>query len=361
MDRRTFIQSSTVATAAAVSGTALVANEVPKPAINRLADPLPTALGSHFRTGYLRDRAERLNLRLGEASDGRLRLAFTNVGGERDGPNHALGPVEAEAFFTSEADLVDEMPEFAFFSGLPGGLGLSPEDFLTWLSAGSGQQFWDILSAAHGHKSLAVGHSGRRSGWWSDIALEHVGDLKNRPIITSGVGRAVANELGMLPLETLNSTRQPIVEPLMGQTAYVAHSSWGPEYREEHPTRFYFRRGLMHHGVVFSLRVSRARWEQLSSFDRTLLSVVANEHFTQSVAEHDAHDREVAPHLLAARGVRQYNLSSDVARAIADCSASVIDDIRTRCPDFRPLHDSFMNYRRLVVAEEVPLSEETTV
>ena len=338
MDRRSFLKSTSAA-AAATATTVAAEQSLAAPAVTTAREEIRAALSPRFQTGYLRDRADRLALRLREISDGALRLEFEMTD---DHGLDAVGRGAAVAYFGTEADHVAHHPALAYFSALPGAFGLTPEHFSTWLSAGAGQLHWDEAAAELGVKAFAAGHSGRQPGLWAttdDIALAALPDLT---VSTSGIAKIVAGELG-LKVNGANIASD-LVEPLAGTTAAMT----------EMDHRIWYSNGFNHAGTALSLGVSRALWDRLLQSDQALLTSVATEAYHQAVAEHDAHDREVAPHLFAARNIARKQLPNDIARAISHVSSQVLVDLATQGSTVARIHESYMQFRSTVTGLAAP-------
>lgn len=349
MDRRTFLKSSGAA-AAAASASTVAAEQAQAGSANvtQLAEPIRTALPGPFAGGYLRDRADRLALRLRELSEGRINLRFEAFAG------HGIDAVTsgaADAYFGCEADHIERHGALAYFSALPGDLALGPEHFTTWLSAGGGQMCWDATAGELGCKALAVGHSGRRTGIWSKSDVTNLADLSGQTIATQGLAVQVAQSLGLRPItgETADLT-----EPLMGPTAAVAVDGAGGR-------RFWLRDGLNRSGVVLSLGLALPLWEKLSDADRAMITTAAHEAFHQNVAEHDAHDRDVAPHLFDHHGIQKMPMPNDVRHAIDHASHEVIGDFATQNSAARRIHENYMMFRKNVVGLPDPLHSAALV
>ena len=339
MDRRTFLKSSGAA-AAAASATAVAAEQAQADA--NAGPAIRTALAAPYASGYLRDRADRLALRLREISDGRINLQFETATG--NGADAVLSGA-ADAYFGSEADHIERNGALAYMSALPGDLGLGCDHFMTWLSAGGGQMHWDHVAAELGYKALAVGHSGRGAGLWAMTDVNSLADLAGQSIATHGLAKRVGDALG---LQAQASDAAALIEPLMGPTAAMASGASGQR-------RYWWREGLNRSGVVLSLGLALPLWQRLTDGDRAVLTAAASEAFHQCVAEHAAHDRDVAPHLFAHHGVHQSPPPNDIRRAIDHISQDVISDIAAQDTTASRIHESYMVFRKNVVGLPDPL------
>ena len=340
MDRRSFLKS-TGAAAAATATTAAAEQSLAAPATSTEHLEIRTALGPRFQSGYLRDRADRLALRLREMSDGKILLALES---SNDSGLDAVGRGTIDAYFGTEADHVSQHAAFAYVSALPGEFGLAPEHFNTWLNAGAGQMLWDEVAAEFGVKAFAAGHSGRRPGLWANAGDISLTALPSTSISTRGLAREVAFELGLDASATSADDTPDLLEPLVGTTAALTEMS----------RRIWYSCGINQAGVTLSFGLSRTLWDGLTTADQALINSVTAEAFHQSVAEHDAHDKEVAPHLFTARGIERRQLPSDVARAISHVNARLIAENAAQSTTVARIHESYMQFRTTVTGLAPP-------
>lgn len=336
MDRRTFLISSGAVAATATQSSA--ETDTAAPALRQLGEPITVALGARYQGGYMRDRADRFALRLKELSGGRLSLAFV---ADDQGDLTAVAQGRTQAYFGTEADHVALDPAFAYFSGLPGELGLSGTHVETWLKAGSGQMLWDRIADQYGVKALPVGHSGATSGLWAKTDLDRLADLKGLRIDASLLTTAITERLGAVPAHQAN----PDVRELpMGVTAAIADG-----VARDH--KVWFRDGIHRHGIVLSFGMNAAFWHALTDADRAVVTACANEAYHQNLAEHEAHDKTVAPHLVKAHGVQRRQLPDDIRRAIAHVADQYLNDAAAQHAGSAYVHESYMQFRQSFVGE----------
>ncbi|MGI9424806.1 MAG: hypothetical protein ACR2PA_16540, partial [Hyphomicrobiaceae bacterium] len=247
----------------------------------------------------------------------------------------------ADAYFGTEADHIAQHPAFAYFAGLPGEHGLSGDHFATWLTAGSGQLHWDQLADGFGIKALPVGHSGRAPGLWAKADLDRLPDIAGRTINASALATAVAKEFGAVPAAGDDGDLREVP---MGITAAVAdgvtkhHKVWFPD-------------GIHWQGLAQSFGMQAGLWHGLSDSDRAIISSCASESYHQCLAEHDAHDKAVAPHLFASQGIARRPLPDDVRRAIAHVAEGLVLHAATQHEATANVHESYMLFRQSFVGD----------
>ena len=335
MDRRTFLKSGGVAAAATATGAVAVSPSFAAPAIGSGQLKIRTALGPQFQKGYLRDRADRLALSLRSISSGRVEIQFVKMG---DGVVQRLDGKELQAYFGSEAEHLETHSGFGFFAGLPGDQGLKPDDYKTWLNAGGGQLHWDAIAAEFGFKPFAVGHSGA-AGLWSNSDLVLIEHLQGKRLFASGLAARVGEGLGLQLSGSL--TAADAIEVPVGQTAALADGLVVQ-------SKFWFADGIARHGHVLSFGLSLDLWEQLTDSDKALIETCTTEAYHQCVSEQLAHDREVAPVLLAHRGIQCRQWQDEVRRAIDHVSRQTVEQIAESSKESRDLYENYMYFRQSV-------------
>ena len=171
MDRRDFLKvGGAAAVTAGGAGTAAQSAPAILPGATelRLASPdLPDV------PGFGPDRLAR---RIELATGGRYRITATS------------DATAAELVFGSVNRHRDHHPAFAFFAGLPLGLGLDAARHQAWLAIGGGQMLWDDLAGRFGFKPLVAGHTGPSSGIWTARRLETAVGPARRPHARRGSG-----------------------------------------------------------------------------------------------------------------------------------------------------------------------------
>ncbi|MEM8977570.1 MAG: twin-arginine translocation signal domain-containing protein, partial [Pseudomonadota bacterium] len=258
MDRRTFLKSSGVAAATATS-TITAQQALAAPANVKQRIEITAALAPQFQRGYLRDRADQLALSMRSVSDGRIDVQFVDTTGS--GAELARTG-EVQAYFGTEADHLSLEPGLGFFAGLPGDLGLKPDDYKSWLTAGGGQMHWDSIAAELGLKSFAAGHSGPAPGLWATtdlVLLEHV---QGKRLLATGLAARVGERLGFAMAADIDAA--DAVEVPVGRTAAIADGLIGT-------SQFWLAGGITNGGHVLSFGLSRDVWERLDDADKALI------------------------------------------------------------------------------------------
>ncbi|MDX2307073.1 MAG: hypothetical protein NW216_02420 [Hyphomicrobium sp.] len=166
-------------------------------------------------------------------------------------------------------------PAFAYFSGLPGALGLDLFDQGNWLTAGGGQALWDEISAAHGRKALLAGATATRPVLWSSRPLAERESFSGFRVTTFGLSVEVARGLGAEAYEVASAEEAP-VGPVPFESAVEC---WGVDDEGR-----FVRPQTHNHGLIsvfrraphlLSLDMPLTVWERLTRSQRCVLEAVA--------------------------------------------------------------------------------------
>lgn len=85
-----------------------------------------------------------------------------------------------------------------FFTAIP--FGLLPQEHITWIEQGGGQELWDELYAPFNIKPVMAGNTGVQMGGWFKREINSLDDLKGLKIRMPGLGGEVLRQLGATPL-----------------------------------------------------------------------------------------------------------------------------------------------------------------
>lgn len=143
--------------------------------------------------------AERLAQRIGQMSNGRLRVEVFPAGAIAPafGILDAVSAGVAEMGHTASFFWEGALPGAAFFTTAPFGMG--PLAHQTWIEQRGGQALWDQLYRPRGVRGLLAGNTGPSMGGWFRKAINSVEDLKGLRIRVSGLGGEVYAALGASP------------------------------------------------------------------------------------------------------------------------------------------------------------------
>lgn len=340
MDRRDFLKT-TGAAAVTAGATASAATAAETDAKSTVAAPsvLPGAerlvLGSAWGPDMARPNVERLAHTLEKAMGGRYRIEVQPA------------IVDADLVFASAHDQASLHPAFAYFAGLPAGLGIDAAALPIWLGVGGGQMLWDEMAAAFGWKSLLAGHTGASAGLWTSRRIETAQDFAGLKIATVGLACDVVSALGAEavappphvikaglaggrlhaaewpgPLAALAPNLQPVAERL-----------YSPAFAEQ--------------GMALGLNVSRRLWEHLGAADQAIIEACAAQEYQLSLSEAWAHESIVQQMSAPGKWPVRQALPQAVGAAVLDAAHDVVAGLAATDAESRRIGDSLEAFRSL--------------
>jgi TRAP-type mannitol/chloroaromatic compound transport system substrate-binding protein len=332
MDRRDFLKVG--GAVAVTAGSAGAATARPAPTI------LPGATELRLASPDLPDvpglASDRLARRLELATGGRYRIVS-----------------EPDA---SAADLVfgnvncrrDQHPAFAYFAGLPLGIGLDHAKHQTWLAIGGGQMLWDDLAARFEFKPLAAGHTGPSGGLWASRRLETASDLSGAHIHVDGLAAEAVRALGALLVRlAVGDVRAGLAEGRIEAAELLAPMVLASPDLQPLAQRLYSP-GLNGGGAMLSLDVRRQVWDGLGVTDQAILEACAAEAYMQGLAEAQAHDMMAAQIASTAKWPVKSELGAELSASLHRAADEVLAKLADYDSDARRIHDSYQAFRGML-------------
>lgn len=337
MDRRGFLKSGGAAAVAAGAAPARAEANLAAPG----GDTRPPALPGARVLTLARDRgydlagfaADRLANRIAVATGGRFRLERGDAAAcdLSFGDAHALSALH---------------PGFAFFAGLPAGVGLPSAELDAWLVLGGGQLLCDELARPFGFKLLVAGHMGEPAGLWSNVRLERAADLVGLRVAAAGAAARVLACLGATPIDVApHDLRAALASGEVGAAEWAgpppaAAFDLGPL------AQGLYQPGLNRSGALIVMRVERGLWDALSPADQAIFEACAAEESRLQLAEAKVYASLAAGARTGAKWPLRTGLPGPVAEAVAAAGRAVLAELAGHDAACRRIAASYEAYRR---------------
>lgn len=349
MDRRSFLKTTgAAATAAGIAAPATQA--LSAPAVIPLARELAVALPWPDAVAGPHDDARRLLAAITAATEGRLRFVIPPPAARRTGTCiDSVARGDAGLYVASDDDHVGLDPAFAWFAGLPGGMGLPPDAHEAWLIAAGGQMLWDELGREHGVKPLLAGHLGAPAGLWSARPIADAGDVAGMILAAGGLAQEVARGLGANAVAAPPMAAPPMAAPPMRHAPATQGYGLATDLALGRPggARHYYTGGLSPWGTTQTLAFSRRIWDGLSGSDRICVSGIAAMAWRESIAASRLHQAVAVAALRAVHGIEPEPLPSGLGDQIDRIAEVVVAHAAGSTPGARAADLSLMAYLRL--------------
>jgi TRAP-type mannitol/chloroaromatic compound transport system substrate-binding protein len=351
MDRREFLKSTGAAaaaatTATAVAGTAAAETTPAAPAVAKGLNELRLAMPWADGFAGPADQAHRLGQRIAAMSEGRIRVvpSFGVANGVA-----AVRAGDADLYFASEHDNLDAHRGLAYFAGLPGDRGLSPQHLQTWVGLGGGQALWDELAADLGVKPMLAAHTGQRSYLLATERIDAMSALAGRKAHVQGLARDVARGLGLEPVSVAPAQLAGAMRSgdILAAECGGAIASYALGLHAVAP--YWAGTSINRHGTALSLGIGRALWDRLSAADQAMFAAAASAEFQLSLAEEEAHRHLLYPEPAADR---TWPLASELSHAIRRVADAVVAHAAGADAQTRRINDSYAAFRRSAVGAD---------
>ncbi len=342
MDRREFLKSTAATAAGITTATAAAETALAAPALSQGRQQLRLAMPWADAVAGPADLAHRLGQRIAQAT-GR-RLSFVPSFEVADGLA-AVRAGDADLYFASAHDHVEAHRGFAYFAGLPGDRGLSPQHLQTWISLGGGQALWDALAGDLGIKPLLAAHTGSRSYLVANERIDSMAALAGRKAHVAGLARDVARGLGLEPINIAPAQLSGALQRGDVLTAEcggaIINYALGL-----HATAPYWSGTSIHRtGTALFLAVRRDLWERLPDDDQAALTAAAAAGYQLSLAEEEAHRHMLFPEPTADR---TWPLAAELSHAIRRVADAVVAHAAGADAQTRRINDSYAAFRQSV-------------
>ena len=202
---------------------------------------------------------------------------------------------EADLYFASAHDHVEAHRGFAYFAGLPGDRGLSPQHLQTWISLGGGQALWDELAGDLGIKPLLAAHTGSRSYLLANARIDSMAALAGRKAHVAGLARDVARGLGLEPVSIAPGQLAGALQRGEILAAECGGAITGYALGLHAAAPYWAGTSIHRNGTALSLAIRRDLWERLPDSEQAALTAAAAAEYQLSLAEEEAHRHMLFP------------------------------------------------------------------
>jgi TRAP-type mannitol/chloroaromatic compound transport system substrate-binding protein len=237
----------------------------------------------------------------------------------------------------------------AFFSGLPGDRGMSPQHLQTWVSVGGGQVLWDDLAGELGVKPLLAAHTGRHSYLLATERVEGMAALAGRKAHLHGLARDVGRGLGLEPVTLLPSELAGAMQ--RGDVLAAECGGAITSYALGLPRVASYPAGtsINRHGTALFLGVRRALWDSFGPTEQAMFTAAAAGEYQQSLAEEEAHRRMLLPD---APAERTWPIAAELAHAIRQVADAIVAHAAGADVQTRRISDSYTAFRHAAVGAD---------
>ncbi len=365
MDRRDFLKKTSAAAAATASGAAIASSSSARaqaapgplstPAVGNRTTTLRTVVPDPTALTGPTDNARRLFRDIEVATQGRYRFDMTSSTPSSRGFSEIVSG-NADAVFASPHEDMHHHKAYAFFGGLPQGLGLDAAGLQSWMVMG-GNGLLDELSGGFGIKSLVVGHLGAKPALWSRVEINSLEDLKSMRISVPGLSHDILVALGVAfpngyHWSPDNAAAQLIAGRVDAADTGGAFSALQAGIADK--AAFGHDTMINSHGATLALHLSASVWNGMSDADRLIVSSLASASYQSSLAENLAHETMARRIAGSAHGVSFKPLPTDISTVVAGLAGALLAHTAAIDRLSERINARYMAFRRMRNDAETP-------
>lgn len=285
--------------------------------------------------------------KIGEATDGRISIRFTEPG-RLVPPGQIFDAVSSgslDAGYAWSGYWIGKMPAVGMFASVP--FGPETPEYLSWLYNGGGLELWQELYARHNVVPIPCGIQPPESSGWFRSEITGVEDLNGMKVRYSGIAGEVMRKLGAsvtllaggdifpnLERGVIDGAEfsTPAVDVLMGFHTIVKNNYY-PGWHQP--------------SSILEVLVNKDRWEALPASDRTLVELTCHSAMMFGMTKGIA-DQAAALETFRSNDVEIREWSEEMMDAFRSASAEVMEEQAAADEDFRRVWESLKQFREKV-------------
>ncbi|WP_071674644.1 TRAP transporter substrate-binding protein [Nioella nitratireducens] len=319
MDRRSFLRTSAIGTAAAAS-TTLAA---PLYAQGNRTLTMVTTWGRGL--AGVHDAAMHVANSITEMTDGQLTVDV-RAAGELVGAFEVFDAVssgQADMYHGADYYFVNQHPGYAFFTAVP--FGMTAQELADWYYHAGGQELHDELGQIFGLKSFLGGNTGAQSGGWFRNEITGPEDFQGLRFRMPGLG---GQALGRLGASVQNLPGGEVYQALA--SGAIDGTEWIGPWADQSAgfqeiTQIYYTAGFHEPGAGLSVAFNRDVFDSFTPAQQKICEVAAAECHQWNLAQFLTNNGAALQQLVAG-GVQVRSFPDSVWDAFGRASQEVLDE-----------------------------------
>jgi TRAP-type mannitol/chloroaromatic compound transport system substrate-binding protein len=338
MDRRNFVKSAGVATAAAATLAApAIAQSMPELKW-RMTSSFPKALDTIFGA------AETFSKYVAEATDNKFQIQVFPAGEIAPGLEAAneVGKGSIEMCHTATYYYWGKDPTFAFGTGIP--FGLNARGINGWFYYGGGNDLMNEFFATHNLIGFPCGNTGAQMGGWFRKEIKSVADLEGVKMRIGGFAGKIISNIGVVAQQIAGGDIYPALEK-----GTIDAAEWVGPYDDEKlgfykVAPYYYYPGWWEGGSALHAMVNTAKWAELPPAYQAIVKAAAQAANCDMLASYDQKNPEALKRLVGS-GAKLRPFPQDVMEAAFNAAKNTYAEISASNAAFKKVYDSVAAYR----------------
>jgi TRAP-type mannitol/chloroaromatic compound transport system substrate-binding protein len=358
MKRRDFLRKASIGAAAAVAATAGILGcgkkeeekkEAAAPAVItekkyewKMVTTWPPKLP------VLQDGCERLAKRIGEMSDGRIKIQVFAAGELVP----ALESFQAVSDGTVEVGSgasyywAGKEPATQWFAAVP--FGMNAQGLSAWFHGGDGLKLWEECYAPFNLVPRPGGSTGVQMGGWFNKKIDTIDDYKGLKMRIPGLGGKVVAKAGgtvvLLPGgEIFTSLERGVIDATewVGPLHDLRMGFW-------EAAKYYYYPGWHEPGTYLEYFFNKKAYESLPKDLQHIVDAACQETEHWVLAQFDAQNGAALQELITKHNVQLIQFPADVLNALRKLSDEVVAEEAAKTPMATKVNDSFTKFAKAV-------------
>ena len=358
MKRRDFLRKASIGAAAAVAATAGILGcgkkeeekkEAAAPAVItekkyewKMVTTWPPKLP------VLQDGCERLAKRIGEMSDGRIKIQVFAAGELVP----ALESFQAVSDGTVEVGSgasyywAGKEPATQWFAAVP--FGMNAQGLSAWFHGGDGLKLWEECYAPFNLVPRPGGSTGVQMGGWFNKKIDTIDDYKGLKMRIPGLGGKVVAKAGgtvvLLPGgEIFTSLERGVIDATewVGPLHDLRMGFW-------EAAKYYYYPGWHEPGTYLEYFFNKKAYESLPKDLQHIVDAACQETEHWVLAQFDAQNGAALQELITKHNVQLIQFPPDVLKALRKLSDEVVAEEAAKTPMAKKVNESFMKFSKAV-------------
>ncbi|MGB5615291.1 MAG: TRAP transporter substrate-binding protein [Desulfobacterales bacterium] len=358
MKRRDFLRKTSIGAAAAVAATAGILGcgkkeeekkEAAAPAVItekkyewKMVTTWPPKLP------VLQDGCERLAKRIGEMSDGRIKIQVFAAGELVP----ALESFQAVSDGTVEVGSgasyywAGKEPATQWFAAVP--FGMNAQGLSAWFHGGDGLKLWEECYAPFNLVPRPGGSTGVQMGGWFNKKIDTIDDYKGLKMRIPGLGGKVVAKAGgtvvLLPGgEIFTSLERGVIDATewVGPLHDLRMGFW-------EAAKYYYYPGWHEPGTYLEYFFNKKAYESLPKDLQHIVDAACQETEHWVLAQFDAQNGAALQELITKHNVQLIQFPADVLNALRKLSDEVVAEEAAKTPMATKVNESFTKFAKAV-------------
>ncbi len=338
MDRRKFIKSAGVATAATATLAApAIAQSMPELKW-RMTSSFPKALDTIFGA------AETFSKYVAEATDNKFQVQVFAAGEIVPGLEaaNAVAAGTVEMCHTASYYYWGKDPTFAFGTAIPFGLNSRQQN--AWMYYGGGVELMNEFYATNNIIGFPCGNTGAQMGGWFRKEIKSTADMQGLKMRIGGFGGKIISKIGVVPQQIAGGEIYQALEK-----GTIDAAEWVGPYDDEKlgfykVAPYYYYPGWWEGGAMLHAMINTAKWAELPPTYQSILKIACQATNSDMQAKYDARNPGGLKKLAAA-GAKFAPYPQDVLQACFDAANETYAEINATNAPFKKIYDAMTAFR----------------